>query len=393
MTESGRIRVLSFTTLFPNPLEPARGVFVRNRLAALSRLVDLTVVAPVNAGRRPEALFLPPRRLDPEGFVVHHPRFAVLPGVGKEWDAAILFREAWPQVRRSLDGARIDLVDAHYAYPDGAAAARIADRFRRPLVLTVRGSDLEVLPRDERRRPEIVRTLLRADAVVAVSASLERRAAELGAAPERVHEIGNGVDLAAFTPSDRSSARRTLGLSDEERTVLAVGRLDPVKGLDLLVAAAAPLRARLGESLRIRIVGAGPARAALERAIRTRGLEETVRLEGEVSPAALGTWYASAEVVALLSHSEGCPNVVIEALACGRPVVATRVGGVPELIRDGENGFLVDRRDPSDVADRLHRALVRDWNPEALAATVRSRSWDDVARRQEALFRSLLDRA
>lgn len=390
MTPDARLRILSFTTLFPNPGEPGRGTFVRSRLAALARRADLTVVAPVNAGRRPGALREPIRRDDPAGFPVFHPRFAVLPGFLKSWDAALLHWETWPQIARAAAKAAPDLVDAHYAYPDGAAAARIADALRKPYVLTVRGSDLEVLARDPARRPAIERTLRRAGAVIAVSASLARRARELGAEPSRVHEIGNGVDLAAFAPSDRGAARRRLGLSPEEPAIVAVGRLDPIKGLDLAIEAMALLRRERSTPARLHLVGEGPARHSLEALVRERGLESSVSFHGEVSPSSLASWYAAADVVTLLSHSEGCPNVVIEAIACGRPVVATNVGGVPELVRDGVTGLLIEGREPARVVERWIEALEAEWDPPAVASQVGGRDWDEVARRQMEVYRSVV---
>lgn len=390
MTDARRPRVLTYTTLFPNPRETGRGLFVRNRMAAVAELVDLTVVAPVNAGRTPALLSIPQRRRDAAGFPVLHPRFAVLPGILKSWDAALLFGETWPQIRGAVDPAAIDLVDAHYAYPDGAAAARVADALRKPLVLTVRGSDLEVLALDPARGPAIARTLRRAEAVIAVSDSLARRATELGADPRRVHLVGNGVDLGRFVPGDRAAARAALGLPATGRIVLAVGRLDPIKGLDLLADATVALRARAAEPIAVHVVGEGPARAHLERRIREAGLDGAFVLHGAAAPEALPTWYAAADALALFSHSEGCPNVVIEALACGRPVVATRVGGVPELVREGATGFLVERRDPEHAAGRLAAALARPWDAAALAAGVRDRSWTEVARRQTDLYRRVL---
>jgi len=378
--------MLSFTTLFPNPAEPARGIFVRNRLAALSEALDLTVIAPVNAGRNPRVLSTPLRRRDPAGFDVLHPRFAVLPGVLKGWDASLLYREAMAQVRGAI-GSAPDLVDSHYAYPDGAAAAMLAKSLGVPYVVTVRGSDLEVLARGGRREA-IGRTLRGARAVVAVSRSLERRAIELGAAPDRVHVVPNGVDTSRFRPADRALARRTLGLPERGALLLAVARLDPVKGLDFLLEAVAALRARDGASGAIlRIVGEGPERHSLEAAIHRLGLAGSAFLGGAETPERLPMWYAAADVLCLTSHSEGCPNVVNEALACGRPVVATSVGGVPELVREGENGWLIPERDPALAAEILARALATAWSPEAIALRGR-RSWGQVAKEQLAVYRA-----
>ncbi len=387
-----RLRVLSFTTLFPNPVEPGRGIFVRNRLAEIASRADLLVIAPVNAGRNPRVLSVPFRRRDPAGFDVLHPRFAVLPGILKHWDAAFLFGEAWPQVRAAIPSgaAAPDLVDAHYAFPDGAAGARLARELGVPFVLSVRGSDLEVIARDGARREPIRRALKDAGAVIAVSRSLERRALELGATAERTHVVPNGVDVAQFLPLDRAAARDALGIPQEERMVLAVARLEPVKGLDLLAAGMAALRARSGNGeARAHVVGEGPGRRAVEEAIRASGAGDAMRLHGSRSADTLPLWYAASDVVCLLSHSEGCPNVVLEALACGRPVVATDVGGIPDLVRDGENGFLVRSRNPEEVADRLAAALTKRWDTAAIAGAAR-RSWGLVAEEQMGIYRKVV---
>ena len=390
MRSDRRPRVLSFTTLFPNPLEPLRGIFVRHRLAWIARECDVTVVAPVNAGRNPRLLGSPRRRVDAAGFPVLHPRFAVLPGVLKGLDGALLFEESYAQVRGALRAESFDLVDAQYAYPDGDAAARLARRWGKPLVVTVRGSDLEVLARDPARGPRIAALLCGAAAVVAVSRSLAARARELGAPPGRVTEIPNGIDRGLFSPGDRAAARAALGWPAAQRVVLAVGRLDPIKGLDLLVESMERLVRRGGEDVACRLVGDGPAREALHRAVRARGLEERVRFEGVVPPERLAAWYAAADCVCLLSHSEGCPNVVLEALACGRPVVATAVGGIPEFVRAGVTGLLVTRRDPETVADALAAALAHAWSADAIAATMETHDWGAVARAQVRVYREAL---
>ncbi len=384
MNPGRRLRILSFTTLFPNPEEPARGIFVRNRLAAIAEHADLVVAAPVNAGRNPRVLRAPFRRRDPAGFEVLHPPFAVLPGVLKSWDGTLLHRETAARIRAAIEPGAIDLVDAHYAYPDGAAAARLAEDLGVPFVLSVRGSDLEVIARDPGRRNPIQRTLQEASAVIAVSRSLARRAAELGAPADRIHVVPNGVDPAIFRPLDRGAARATLGIPERESIVLAVARLDKVKGIELLVDAMAALRRRAFLSARAHVVGDGPERRSLDALIaRTRA---QVRLHGALPPATLPIWYAAADVVALTSTSEGCPNSVLEALACGRPVIATAVGGVPDLVQDGENGFLVRERDPEKLADRLEEALGARWNPDLIAARSR-RSWAAVAGEQLEIYR------
>lgn len=388
-----RLRLLAYTTLFPSPAAPTHGLFVRNRLASVSELADVTVIAPVNAGRNPAALFTPRRRRDPAGFEVHHPRFAVLPGLLKRWDAALLFGETYPQLDGLSRRGAFDLVDAHYAYPDGAAAARLARALGIPFVLTVRGSDLEVVARERGRRESTTATLRKAAAVVAVSGSLARRAIELGTPEGRVHVIPNGVDTSLFRPLDRGAARESLGLAPDRRLVLAVGRIDPVKGLDLLIDSLARLAAQGVRDVDAIVIGEGDARNAMERRAADAGVAARIGFRGAVAPEELPVWYAAADLVTLLSRSEGCPNVVLEALACGRPVVATAVGGIPDLLREGESGFLVRERDPADVASRWEEALARTWDPAAIVATLGNRTWSAVAREQVALCRAVLDEA
>ncbi len=390
MTPGRRPRLLCFTTLFPNPQEPLRGIFVRHRMAWIARDCDVTVVAPVNAGRNWRSLRLPRRRVDPAGFRVLHPRFALLPGVLKGWDGAFLYGESYAQVRRELRREEFDLVDAQYAYPDGDAAARLASDWGKPLVVTVRGSDLEVLGRDPARRPRIEALLRRAAAVVAVSRSLGTLAQSMGASPERLATIPNGIDRALFGPRDRAAARASLGWPPDQRVILAVGRLDPIKGLDLLVAALRVLTDRGRRDVGCRLVGEGAERERLREAARAAGIADRVHLEGTVPPVELGTWYAASDCVCLLSRSEGCPNVVLEALACGRPVVATAVGGIPEFVQDGITGRLVTRRDPEAVADALNAALDRTWDEAKIAATMDGHDWQAVAREQGSIYRRVL---
>jgi len=196
----------------------------------------------------------------------------------KSWDGMLLYRETAERIRAAIEPGAIDLVDAHYAYPDGVAAARLADDLGVPFVLSVRGSDLEVIACDPGRRSPIQRTLRRASAVIAVSRSLARRAEELGAPAGRIHVVPNGVDPAIFRPLDRRTARATLGIPERESMVLAVARLDKVKGLDLLVDAMVALRRRAFLSTRAHVVGDGPERRSLDALIaRTRA---PVRLYG-----------------------------------------------------------------------------------------------------------------
>lgn len=370
------MRVLSYTTLYPGPEQPLHGLFVKHRLDRLSEKYEVQVVAPVDILRTPRHVVNRGRA----GSGVLHPWCALPPRWGKHRDGDWLFRQTWPQIRRALRLDRYDVLDLHYAYPDGFAGGRVARALNKPYVLSVRGSDLNVLARCPRRRPLIAQTVCGAAAVIAVSSALGRAAVSLGADPARVHVIPNGVDRAMFYPVDRPEARRRLGWDPRGYAVVSVGRLAPVKGFDVLIAAMEVLLAR-GLDVRAYIVGQGEERGALARTIASRGLGGRVVLCGPMAQADLRWCYGAADLFALMSRSEGCPNVVLEALACGTPVVGTRVGGVPDLMADGRHGALVAPGDADDAAHAMAGALNTRWDRDALAAGVASNEWSAVARR------------
>ncbi len=392
MSAPRRLRLLSFTTLFPNDAQPLHGLFVKARLDWIARHCDLTVVAPADLRATWRSIGKVPQEEKRGGIRVLHPRFVLPPGLWRHRGGAWLYGQVYPQIRRRLNGVEPELIDAHYAHPDGAAAARLAERLGKPMVLSVRGSDIQILTREPKRKLAIQNTLRRADAVIAVSRALKRLVEELGAEPEKVWVIPNGVDRELFFPEDRLEARRKVGWSPEDRVILWVGRLDPIKGLDLLVEAAVELRHRVAGTVLWKLVGGGPMRDSIRAMIRQRGLESEVTLEGGVPPAELRTWYSAADLFFLPSLSEGCPNVVLESLACGTPVVAMDIGGVPDLVREGKEGLLVRRRDAALAAARIAEALARTWDPCALAASRAVRGWSEVAEDQVSVYHQVLER-
>jgi len=372
------MRLLVFTSLFPNRTEPHHGVFVKTRLLRyLARHGgQAEVVAPV-----PKAPPLgPPRwtryrqvpdRETIDGLDVSHPRFWSPPGFGDRWRAGLMARS----VRRSLREVALrfqpDVLDVHYAYPDGVAACRLRDELsarlgrRLPLVLTCRGTDLNLIPSLPSVRPQVAAALRAADHVVCVAEALREVALALGAAPERVTTLRNGVDLELFRPGDRTAACLRLGLDPHVRHVLCVGHLVPRKGQHQLLAAFARQLARSRPEHDLLLVGGGDA-APLQRLASALGVASQVRFVGPVPPTELTTWYQAADVQVLASRREGWPNVVLEGLACGTPIVATRVWGTPEILTGCAAGRLVDPTedglaDGLAQLDALDASAARPW--------------------------------
>jgi len=255
-----------------------------------------------------------------------------------------------------------------------------------PVVVSARGTEINVYPSFRLIRPMLRWTLTNAAGAVAVSADLKNKMIALGIPEAKIRVIANGVDTERFQPLDAKSARKHLGLPEEGPVAVSVGSLIESKGHHLLIAAVAKLAARFPK-LRLYVIGEGVYRAKLEELVREKQLQESVFLAGNRPNEELPFWFSAADVSCLMSSREGWPNVVSEALACGTSVLATRIGGIPEILTSPELGILVERSIDSIVAG-LEQALTRAWNREEIARRSRSRSWDAVAEEVEAFLRS-----
>jgi glycosyltransferase involved in cell wall biosynthesis len=273
-------------------------------------------------------------------------------------------------------------------YPDGYAALRVGQVLKVPVVATAIGSDLNRIS-DALCRVLTKKTVRESDAVITVSHDLKKTALSLGASAEKSFAILNGCDTTIFHNRDRAEARAALQLDPTEEAVVYVGRMDVRKGLRELIEAMASLRERRPR-LRCYLVGDGSDEAILREAVAQRGAGEYVRLMPPCKTDEVARWMAAADVVTLPSYMEGCPNVVIEALASGRPVVATNVGGIPELMDDA-SGRLVAPRDAGALAMALDEVLAATWNGDEIARR-HNRSWSDVADDVMRVLEQVLDR-
>jgi glycosyltransferase involved in cell wall biosynthesis len=383
------MNILVFTSLWPNSEQPNLGIFVKNRIAALAQLdgVKIRVVAPVPYfPRQLQTSFVPAhwRRTalisDREivaGIETFHPRHLVTPKIGMTFYSSWMARGAGELIQR-LDGEQpIDLIDAHYVYPDGHAAVLLGERLKVPVFITARGTDINLFSRMPLIRPMVRGALIRAKGVIAVSHALKERILELGIEPEIVAVIPNGIDRSIFHPGNKAEARDRLKLDAESKIVITVGALVPLKGIDRLIDAVALMDNR---QVKLYIIGEGPERASLESRINTHHLSDRIFLVGSQPQSELAHWYSAADLFCLASNREGCPNVVIEAMACGTPVVASDVGGVRELVAKPAYGRIVALQTPERFADEIEIALRSNWDRDEIAAYGGANSWNDVAR-------------
>ncbi|WP_254063358.1 glycosyltransferase family 4 protein [Rhodanobacter sp. L36] len=379
-----RLKILILTNLFPTPWDPLRGAFNRQQFERLGARHDVDVLTAVDFRERFGGVR---GNVHVDNVRTDHFVFVYPPRFGRSlhaftW-AISLMLQRWRKLRRS----GYDVLLLSWAYPDAAAASWLARRLKIPYVVKVHGSDLNVAANFRLRRAQIRSALKHAGAVVAVSKALAEKAVTIGADAARVHTIYNGVDSELFAPGEQTEARARLGLSSGAPLLLYVGNLKSTKGcVDLLDAFPALLAQR--PDARLIFVGSGASRAELlERAAAT-GCAERVTLMGAVAHGTLGDWFRAADLLCLPSHNEGVPNVVLEAMACGTPVVATRVGGIPEVVPD-DAGILVPVQDRTALEKALLEATARSWDHARIAAHARGFRWSDNIDRLEQILQSV----
>jgi glycosyltransferase involved in cell wall biosynthesis len=278
-----------------------------------------------------------------------------------------------------------DCIDAHYVYPDGFAAVLLGKVLDVPVFVSARGTDINVFPSFPMIRPMVRWALRHATGLIAVSGALRTSIAQLGIPEGNVRIIPNGVDTERFRPVAREEARRTLNLPEHAPVVVSVGSLNAAKRHSLLIQSLVEVAEKYPD-LRAYIVGEGPLRSELLTLIEAAGMKDHVVLVGGKPNRELYLWFSAADVSCLASSREGWPNVIMESIACGTPVVATKVGGVPEILDSSELGVLVDGEE-SAIAAGICAALERTWNRQSLVRIAESRTWKAVAEEVVAYFR------
>jgi teichuronic acid biosynthesis glycosyltransferase TuaC len=381
------MKIAVVTRYFPSSAEPWQGRSAYQTLRVLAREADVRVFFP-NAAY---LSWLKPRsrsydKLDPSftppDMKVSYYDYPALPLLSRPMNGWMAARVLLPHVLSFAP----DLIFSCFLYPDAYAALRIGKALKVPVVAMSIGSDINRI--GDPISAMHTRAVLRgADFVVTVSGDLRAKAMAMGASPQKARAIINGCDLSVFHVQDCLEARQKLHIDPLAEAVVYIGRMDVKKGLRELVEAAASLHAER-PNLHVYMVGEGPDRTLIESDIQARNAASYVHALQACAPDDVAIWMAAVDLVTLPSYMEGCPNVVLEALACGRPVVATNVGGIPEILSD-ESGQLVPPRDPVALAQALASVLDKRWDAAAISARG-SRSWNAVAAELLEIFESLV---
>ena len=383
------MRIITFTSLYPNAEMPSRGVFVENRLRHLIEDTDIEsiVIAPVPwfpfsryVNEEYKKFATSPRKEVRHNIQVFHPRYIHLPKIGMLLQPYAMALSAYFIFKKLLrSGYQFDLIDAHYFYPDGVAAAFLAKWLNKPFVVTARGTDLNLIPQMSLPRKMIAYAAKKANGLITVCRALKDVLVELGVDGEKVMPLRNGVDLDMFKPpSHRDELRKTLSISGV--TLLSVGYLIERKGHDFIIEALQHL-----PDINLLIAGDGPEKNSLLDLTKKLGLEKRVTFLGSVPHDRLKDYYGAVDIMVLASSREGWANVLLESMASGTPVVATDIWGTPEVVACPEAGVLV-KRDSNSIALGVKKLLDAYPDRAATRKYAEQFSWHDTSIGQKELF-------
>ncbi|MDT4332301.1 glycosyltransferase [Methylomonas sp. MED-D] len=396
-------RLVVFSSLYPSQVRPNAGVFVRERMRRVAAHCALAVVSPVPWFPFQGVIrkFKPNYRPQPatyecqDGIDVYFPRFLSLPGLGRRWDGLMMALGSYRTLYRLSRNFGFNLIDAHFAYPDGYAAGWLGRCFHVPVTITLRGTEVP-LSKIASRRARLLAALRRAVRVFSVSESLKRHVVSIGAEADKILVVGNGVDTNVFYPLDKVSTRQSLQLNVDAPVLISVGGLVDRKGFHRVIEILPALLAK-HPGLRYLIVGGGSPegdiRQRLEKQVAELGLAEQVRFLGAMPAAALKEVLSAADVFVLATANEGWANVLLEAMACGLPIVTTDVGGNREVVCDDSLGQVVPFGDRDALLKALDAALGRDWDRHAIIAYAAQNAWDQRVAVLVAEFNQLVNRS
>ncbi|HEX6864137.1 MAG TPA: glycosyltransferase [Thermoanaerobaculia bacterium] len=387
------IRTITFTSLYPNSARPRHGIFIEQRLRHLLRSgeVESKVVAPSAWFPSGSARFgawsvfgRVPARGERHGISILHPHYLLVPKLGMILAPLAMALAARPALARMIrKGFDFDVIDAHYLYPDGVAAAILGFWLDKPVIVSVLGDDVITLPRFRLPRRMILWAVNRCAGVTSVCQALKDRLVEVGAPEEKIRVVLHGVDPALFQPVDREAVRRRLGLAG--RVLLSVGHLTKRKGHHLAVQALPEL-----PDTTLLVVGDGWMAGELLELARSLGVEDRVRLLGHVEQEDLKEYYGAADALVLASSREGIANVLIESMACGTPVIATSVWGTPEAVSVPEAGVLMRNRSAGALVEAAERLFADYPDREATRRHAATFTWERTSRDHLEVLRAAM---
>jgi glycosyltransferase involved in cell wall biosynthesis len=383
---SKKLQLLLITNLFPTPVEPVRGIFIYQLVEELKYSCDITVICPLPWFPRIKSLrflkkwyhfSLVPKSYYVNDMKVYSPKYLIIPHVSETIHSVLMFPVVMKTALKLHWRERFDTINVQWLYPDGVVAYWVAKILRLPLSVAGLGCDVNLFLKQKEKKLQILNMLNHVDVITVVSESMKRRLLEEGVQEQKIFVIPNGVNTRVFRLRDKEACRLKLALPREGKIVLFVGRLLEIKGVSYLIEAAR-LLAEMQREFTLYLVGEGAQRQRYEEAVTEHHLRDHVRFVGGKGHHEIALWMGACDVFCLPSLQEGCPNVVLEALSCGRPVVASRVGGIPDMVCEG-SGVLVEPENSHALCEALDLALHHEWELSEIHRSVEHLSWEAAA--------------
>jgi len=386
-------RILVISGPFPSKNFPTYGIFVKERVKALASMQNIEVLVvspvpyfpPIKSMTRWYRYSQFPREEEIDGLRVIRPRYLHIPKISGYFASDLIYHSIKRTVDKIQADFKFDLIDAHFVYPSGVVGARLGKRYNLPVIMTGRGEDMIRFPDYPVKGDRIRWAIQNGDRFVALSDGIAESFKKNGASSEKISIIPNGVDIEKFNPVSLEEARKRLGLPLNGKVILAVGERLELKGFHLLVEALPQIQ-KVYPDTKVVIVGGHGRHGTdytkeIEAKINELDLKDSVILAGRVLHDELPFWYSAADVSVLLSSREGSPNVVLEALSCGTPVVATAVGSIPYDLKNPTLGIVLPDRSASSAADTIIKQFSQSWDREKIRHIMTSRTWESVAKK------------
>ncbi len=380
------MKIIAITNLFPNKNEPTRGLFNKQQFIELAKLCELKVVAPLpwySNLKVPEIEMI-------DGIETYHPRYFMFPRIGRSLYGFFFYFSLLKYVKAIYKNFAFDTVLATWAYPDAFGSYLIAKNLKKSIVIKVHGTDINEYARFFLRRNLIRFSLKRSNYIVAVSVDLAKKIRNLGVNIDKIHCIRNGIDHNIFKPLNKHECKNNLGLFGKKKIILYVGNLKKEKGLEVLLESFSKL-CLLRNDLTLIIIGCGNLQESLKLFSAKKGIGAKVLFVGIQPPHRVAEYLNASEVLCLPSFNEGIPNVILESLSCGVPVVACSVGGIPEIITSKSLGILVPPRDSFALFKALNESLSTSWERNDMLLAMENYTWQQSAKQLFALLKQSVD--
>jgi len=377
------MKVLVITNLYPNKTEPNRGIFIKHQITALSKLCDVKVIAPIpfykdlsehidKHSDHSEVL------LDVlDGVEVLYPKYFYTPKIMRSLYGFFLLFSLYPLCKRLEETYKPDVYLNFWMYPDGFSTALLAKIFKKKFILSARGCDLNHFSQYYFRGKMISYASRNANLNLVLTGKMRSILRGFGVSDEKIVNVFNGIKTDLFFSTDRKKAREKLALEQDIPIILFIGRFSEEKGVENLISAFDKIT---DDSANLLLIGDGPLKAKIEKQVYALKLTKKVKFIGELKQSELPDWINAANLLCLPSKREGWPNIVMESLACGVPVVASNVGAIPEIITSEEYGYLAEPNNAEDLAEKLDMALKREWKKKSVSGNPVIRTWEQLAK-------------